>query len=261
MGHFEIASRLFMSSPVHTIAPNQSLESTRDIRENNRISSLAVVDNGSLVGVVSRTDLLRIARREAGTRLHAENLTFPDKSIDSIMHADVSTIDVDDSVRSAAQAMVKGGFHRVFVTENDSLKGVLSTRDLMTVVRDKGVVTPISEHMSAPLFTVRASEPISLATDRLEKAHISGLIVVDDNDGWPIGLFTQREALTTGELPRETHTEEVMNTAFICMPQRTPIHRAAAQARSLNARRVIAIKQHEAVGILTGLDFARCIAR
>lgn len=50
----------------------------------------------------------------------------------------------------------------------------------MRAVLKKRVSNPLSEYMSSPAFTVRASEPISLATERLKRARVSGLVVVDE---------------------------------------------------------------------------------
>jgi len=258
MAHFELPGRLFMSSPVLTVSPDASLEAVRDLLNEKEISSLAVVESSDFVGVVTRSDLLRVARRQAGAQHDADNLTFPNKAVSEIMNRNVTPMDVDSTLASAATKMVKNGFHRVFLSENGNLVGVLSTRDVMSAIRDKKVSTPISEFMSSPLFTVRASEPISLATERLEKAHITGLVVVDGD--WPVGLFTQVDALAAEKLAKDTPVEEAMNTAFVCMPHDTPMYRAAAQAVSLRARRVIAIKKRDSVGILTGIDFARLAA-
>ena len=103
--------------------------------------------------------------------------------------------------------------------------------------------------------TVRASEPISLATDRLERANISGLIVVDD--GWPVGLFSQREALEARDCPRDTRVDEAMRSAMLALDVETPLYRAAAQAAELQVRRIIAMKHRSIEGILTGIDLAR----
>ncbi len=258
MAHFDIPSQLFMSSPVITISPSSSLESARDLLHKNKISALAVVENNDFLGVISRSDLLSIARRDAGVGVGAKNLTFPDKPVSEIMTRGVAAVPSTNSVGSSAAHMVKAGHHRVFLSEDGQLAGVLSTKDVMVAIRDKRVSLPISEFMSSPLFTVRANEPISLATERLENAHVSGLVVVDDE--WPVGLFAQVDALAAEKLPRDTLVEEAMNTAFVCMPHDTPMHRAAAQAVSLRARRVIAVKKRDSVGILTGIDFARCAA-
>jgi hypothetical protein len=46
---------------------------------------------------------------------------------------------------------------------------------------------------------------------RLEKAHVIGRVVVEDD--WPVGLFTQREALDARDRERNTPVEEVMSAA------------------------------------------------
>ncbi len=109
--------------------------------------------------------------------------------------------------------------HRVYVTPNDRIAGVLSTRDLMLLIRDNRAASPISEWMSSPTYTVRADEPVSLATERLEKAHVSGLVVMDE--GWPLGVFTQVEALEARGEPRETPIDALMSPALLCLPKDT----------------------------------------
>jgi hypothetical protein len=44
------------------------------------------------------------------------------------------------------------------------------------------------------------------------------------------------------------------------MPVSMRMHRAAGQSITLRTRRVLAVDNQDAVGILSGLDFARCAA-
>jgi hypothetical protein len=48
---------------------------------------------------------------------------------------------------------------------------------------------------------------------------------------------------------------------MLCLDQDTPLHRAAAQAASMDVRRVIAVRDRRLRGILTGIDFARAASR
>jgi CBS domain-containing protein len=202
------------------------------------------------------TDLIRVGRVQAGSSTKASLLTLPNKPVSKYMTREVATVAPDAPVSLAASKMVEGHIHRVYVEKDDRPVGVLSTRDIMLLIRDKRSTSPISRWMSSPAFTIRASEPISLATDRLERAHISGLVVVDD-DGWPVGLFTQREALESRDCPRNTRVEETMSSAMLALDVDTPLHRAAAQAAQLRVRRIIAVKRQSIEGILTGIDLAR----
>ena len=175
------------------------------------------------------------------------------------MSRDVVTVGPADSISQAARRMLEGRVHGVYVMEGNNLIGVLTTRDLTVAIRDKRVRQPIEDWMSTPVFTVRADEPVSVATERIVKAHVTGLVVLEDD--WPIGLFTQREALRSSDHKRETPVEQVMSSAMLVLNQKTPLHRAAGQVAALNVRRVVAIDDHRKVaGILTGADFARVTA-
>ncbi len=258
MSAFETPVEQHMVSSVHAIEPGASLADAHERLIEHNISSLPVLANGELVGVITRSDLLRIGRRHAGTHGLAKLLTLPTRSVGDEMTRDVVAVSPDTSAAVAAKTMTKKHIHRVYVTRDGQLAGVFSTRDLMVLIRDNKANVPISDLMTKPIMKVRADEPISLATERLEKAHISGLLVVEDD--WPVGIFTQVEALESRDVARDTSVDEVMNPALVCLPHDTRIHRAAGQAITMRLRRVVAVKYREAVGILSGLNFARFVA-
>lgn len=162
------------------------------------------------------------------------------------------------TIRDAARTMYEHKVHRLFVVEGKRLVGVISTLDMMAAVVEAKIEQPISEIMSTPLYSVKAQQPIGMAIERLEHARVTGLVVLDDE--WPVGLFTQVEAMESRDLPRDTRIDEVFDTSLLCLPTTTKIHRAAAQARRLEVRRVIPCLDREAVGIVTGFDFAKLIA-
>ncbi len=259
MPHFEVPVETFMTQPVHSVSPDDDLNTAQLQLRKLGITSLPVVEEGpggeAICGVISMTDLLQIGRRQAGTRSTAALLTLPEQRIAEHMSSDVSTVAPSDPISLAVAKMVEGHIHRIYVVKEKALVGVLSTRDVMLAIRDKQIKTPVSEWMTSPAFTVRAEEPISLATDRLEKARVSGLIVLEQD--WPIGLFTQREALESTDMERSTPVEQAMNSAMLILNAQTPLHRAAAQAAALRVRRVIVEDSRHIVGILTGFDFAK----
>jgi len=259
VSNFQMPVELYMSSPVHTVRPDDDLREAQRRLDGLSISSLAVVEgDDALVGVISRTDLIRVGRRQAGSRAKAALLTLPEMAVSRRMSKEVVKVGPKDSIAVAAKHMVKGRLHRVFVEESGKLVGVLSTKDVMLAIRDKRVKSPISEWMSSPVFTIRSEEPVSLAAERLEKARVTGLVVVEDD--WPIGVFTQREALDARDRERNTPVEEVMSASLLALDVETQLHRAAAQAAATKVRRVIAVRGRRMQGILTGIDFARAAA-
>jgi len=258
MAHFDVAVSEYMSSPVHAVSADTELPMVQHKLAELGISSLAVTDGNRLVGVVSRTDLLKVGRLGAGSRGRSALLSLPNQAVSEVMTGEPITVAPDDTITRAASLMADHRVHRVYVVRGNRLEGVVSTRDVAIAIRDKQAATPISELMSTPLFTVRADEPISLATERLERAKVSGLVVVDDD--WPVGLFTQVEALECRDLPRSTRIDEVMDPGMICLPVTTKVHRAAEQAVAMRVRRIIAVEHREMQGILSGIDFARFAA-
>ncbi len=258
MSNFQMPIELYMTSPVHTVGPDDDLREAQRRLDGLSIASLAVVKGDEIVGVISRTDLIRVGRRQAGSRGRAALLTLPEMPVSRRMSTEVVKFGPKDSIAVAAKQMVKGRLHRVFIEESGKLAGVLSTKDVMLAIRDKRVKSPISEWMSSPIFTIRSDEPVSLAAERLEKARVTGLVVVEND--WPIGLFTQREALEAHDRERHTSVEDVMSASLLALDVKTPLHRAAAQAAATRVRRVIAVRGRRMEGILTGIDFARAAA-
>lgn len=265
MAHFAMPLSLYMSETIVTMPETATLGEVDATLNRFAISCVPVVDDaGNCTGVLSRTDLLRIGRVEAkrGARTGAL-LHLPDLRAGDVVKSNPVTVLPDAPVSDAAKLLVKHHIHRVFVRDAASrddtrpnLTGVFSTKEVLAAIRDKRVNLPISEFMAHPVFTIEHTATVSTATDRLRNAHVSGLVVVDEDES-PIGVFTQVEALEARELPPETHVEDVMNYAMLCLDVRTPLFRAAGQALATRARRVLAVHDRKVRGILTGIDFAR----
>jgi CBS domain-containing protein len=250
----------YMTREVEAVTPDVRLPDVLRILERFNISALPVVERAEVVGVVSRTDLLHVGHRHAmGTARHAPSLQLPSDKVSTVMKRSPIVVAPQTTLATAARAMHKARIHRVFVVENGvGLVGVLSTLDLAAAVRDQRVDTPLSVVMTTPILTVRTDDLLSVADERLERAHVTGLVVIEDD--WPVGVFTQTEALASRDLPRDTRVEDVFDQAMICMPDASRLHRAAAHAARLDVRRVVACRRREAVGIIGGLDFARVVA-
>ena len=260
MSHFATAGRTYHTSPVISVPLDADVNLAYERMLESDVSSLAVVDGqGQLVGILTRSDLLKVGTRQAGSGPHAAVLTLPNKPVQQWMTPDPVSVGPEDTLKLAAQRMVQKHIHRVYVVDDKKQPiGVISTRDLMLAVRDQRLNREIEEYMSSPVFTIRCHEPISEAVQRLARAHISGLVVLDED--WPVGVFTQRDALLFQHMPRTTPVEDAMDPALLILPPTCPIYRAAAQASAMKVRRILVSEHKKSVGILTGLDFAKAVA-
>jgi CBS domain-containing protein len=110
-----------MTESVLTTEPHTPIERVRGILERNRISAIPVVDSdGRPVGIVSATDLLPSLK--------------PDSPVSTVMTEKVYTVPKYEDVSTAARVMRNHRIHRVVVTDEQKVVGVLSAFDLLKLV-------------------------------------------------------------------------------------------------------------------------------
>ena len=90
--------------------------------------SLLVMDGDALAGIITERDVLRCA---------AEGVDIKTTSLSEVMTRDVVTVRQDTPIREAAEIMFQKWFrHLPVVTEDGSVVGVISLRDLLTLVAE-----------------------------------------------------------------------------------------------------------------------------
>lgn len=252
--------REYMSSPVHTIRVDDTLlEADVRMRSLGVSALVAVNPHATTTGILSRTDIFTSSRlRPMGWGGGAALELDPNARVADAMRTELVYAAPGDPLSRAAATMVKHHVHRVVVMDELECVGILSTTDVMRAVASSGDATPVSSHMHTPIVSVAATDHLRLALDRLEKAHVSGLVVLDDD--WPVGIFTRVEALAARDLAADTRVEDVMSASTFCVSSSTPVRRAAAQCATLAARRLLVVEHKELRGVMTGIDFARVAA-
>ncbi|MFO0566210.1 MAG: CBS domain-containing protein [Polyangiaceae bacterium] len=246
----------YLRSPVFSVAADTELSTVRQRLESHNVSCLGVSEGADpLAGVVSRTDLLRIARFERSAE-GASHMVLPTQKVRELMHRPVYCIEPNETLRAAARAMVTHSVHRVFVRKAKTVFGVVGTQEVMRALVDARVNTHMSELMSAPVGTMDATTPLSEAVQRLRSTGVTGLVVVTA-EGTPIGLFTQREALEATGHADDVPVDVVMSARFIGVQPNSSVHHAAAQAAATRARHILVMDGRQLKGIVAGLDFAR----
>jgi CBS domain-containing protein len=97
------------------------------------ISGVPVVDGtGRMVGVLSSTDVLA-AEAEADDATSRQAL-LESTEVQEIMTRRPYTVAPTADVREAAQQMLYADVHRLFVTEGDTVVGVISSTDIVRAV-------------------------------------------------------------------------------------------------------------------------------
>ena len=148
-----------MNHMVLTVHSDWSVEQLADFLIENSISGVPVTsEEEKLVGVVSLTDIVRYNSlpirdsQSAGPHeyyFHTLEHRYSKEEIASfrvggvspvtvreIMTRIVFNIEEDTKIQEVADAMIKGRIHRVFVTRDDKLTGIITSYDMLKIVRD-----------------------------------------------------------------------------------------------------------------------------
>ncbi len=148
-----------MNSEVLAAEADWPLDKLADFLVDNSISGAPVTTaDGELVGVVSMTDIVR-QNRVTGSNQGSETThdvylfelerhmsreeikTFHTEYESPVQVRDIMTpmifeVSEDTRVQDVAETMLKGNIHRVFVTRNKKLTGIVTTLDMMRIIRN-----------------------------------------------------------------------------------------------------------------------------
>ena len=148
-----------MNKDVLSVGMDWSIEYLTDFLVENGISGAPVTsEDGKLVGVVSLTDIVRHSSLPGNTsQLNSpydyyrhglehhyatediRSLNIGTEALDTvrdIMTPMVFDVTEDMKVKQVADTMIRGRIHRVFVTRDEKLTGVITTVDMLKVIRN-----------------------------------------------------------------------------------------------------------------------------
>jgi len=146
-----------MTDDVQNVGADWPIERVAQFLIDHEISGAPVVKEGALAGVISLTDIARynstagepasdrpasFYRTELETSYAEEELETLRVSQDAettaehVMTPQVYDVSPHTSIQQVAQVMHRGGIHRVFVTEDGEIQGVITSLDMVKVVAE-----------------------------------------------------------------------------------------------------------------------------
>ncbi|HUV23859.1 MAG TPA: CBS domain-containing protein [Methanomassiliicoccales archaeon] len=120
-----------MEKKVVTISPKTTVKELKDLFEKYDYNSFPVVENGKLVGIVSKLDFLKIFTM--GTHFSRSDYweLFAEK-VGEVMRRAIISIEPDDNLRKVVEYMVEFNLRSLPVAEGDQLVGIISRKDVMS---------------------------------------------------------------------------------------------------------------------------------
>jgi len=126
----------YMTDEVVTIDPETSLLEAQRLMGVNRIRVLLIVDQEKLVGLVTRTDMMKAdPSRFVLPHNQEESLSIMLQSVEKIMTRQLLTVTPEQPLLKAAELMLKNKIHSLPVVGADGgLLGVITESDLFRMV-------------------------------------------------------------------------------------------------------------------------------
>lgn len=120
------AVRDHMSRTLLAVDPGLTLVEVAQRMVERNVGAVLILEGGRLSGIMTERDLMRaVARGVRDEALVAECMT-----------RDPETVEPGDTIQHAGVLMIHGGYRHLPVLDGDEIVGMLSIRDLMSVVLD-----------------------------------------------------------------------------------------------------------------------------
>ena len=128
----DLTVRDIMTRDPIILGRNDTLDLAEDIMNLRRIRHMPVVDEGSIVGIVSQRDLFRSALVTAlGFGRKTQTAVIKTIKIKEIVTEHVITISPDVSVKEAARVMIDKKIGCLPVVDGENLVGLLTETDIL----------------------------------------------------------------------------------------------------------------------------------
>lgn len=156
-----LTARDIMTPDVLNVPAHWSVHRLAEFFAENSISGAPVVsEKGDLIGVVTSTDIIkndtlseaelensgphdyylrRLENRYAKVEIEALKIgNEPLTTIGDIMTPTVFAVSEDTLLQNIAAKMIRHRIHRIFVTRDEKVVGIISSFDMLKIIRDFG---------------------------------------------------------------------------------------------------------------------------
>lgn len=191
--HFHV-STVMTPDPI-TVESIRSIGNAAEIMMEKKIGGLPVVDEGQVVGIVTKTDFIETC----------QGRPFHDIKVEEIMTKDLITINPQERLVHARRLILDDGIGRLPVVDDDILEGIITAKDIARSMISFRKVVPdkyksarirnllVEDVMTQNVTTISGEQSIEDTTRMMIENDFSGMPVVDD--GHLVGIITKTDLI------------------------------------------------------------------
>ena len=150
------------------------------ILRDKRISGVPVLKDNKVVGLVTRTNLLRKPEEE---------------QLALLMARDPQMIAPDANITDAARLFLENRIRRLPVVEDDKLIGLVTIADVIGSMADLNIAEPVGQYLNNGVVPVWDETPLPVVARAMELAHVKAAPVLD-SDLELVGIVSDRDIIS-----------------------------------------------------------------
>ena len=178
-------ARDIMNAPVHIVSPDATVAHARNLMVRHHISRLPVMENGVLMGILTKKDIAYRMRRGEPVWRRRPLDRVP---VGALMTEHPVVVKPDTGVREIARIFTKQNFSSVPVVDGGVVTGIITKTDLMKSILVRQINYPVGDVMEDVPTVSRyhsLNHVISVMRERNDK------VLVTEEDGTPAGIISE----------------------------------------------------------------------
>ena len=277
-------ARDIMNAPVHIVSPDATVAHARNLMVRHHISRLPVVENGVLVGILTKKDIAyRMRRGEPAWRRRPLD-RIP---VGALMTENPVVVRPDTGVNEIARIFIRQNFSSVPVVDDDGMAGIITKTDLMKSTFVRQITYPVGDVMEdVPVVSRNHSinHVISVMRERNDK------VLVTEDDGTPAGIisetnlaFYEDEPKTAGVMAKDVTIQrretpggirgpalmavasvtagDVMTGPVLTVSPATPVPEALDMMKKHHVNSLVVVENGTVTGIIKRDDIIKEVAK
>ncbi len=157
-----------------------SRDEVLSILKDKKVSGVPVLKDNKVVGIVSRTNILKNPEEEQLALLMSRN---------------PYTIPVGASLQEAARLLYERNIRRLpVVDKHGRLEGLITTADVIGAIADFEIETPIGDFLSPNVFVLWGETPLPVVSLLMDLADVKACPVVDSSLNL-VGIISDRDVV------------------------------------------------------------------
>jgi len=277
-------ARDIMNAPVHIVSPDATVAHARNLMVRHHISRLPVMENGVLVGILTKKDIAyRMQKGEPAWRRRPLD-RIP---VGALMTENPVTVQPDTGVKEIARIFTTKNFSSVPVVDAGVVTGIITKTDLMKSVLVRRITWPVGDVMEDVPTVSRyhsINRVISVMRERNDK------VLVLDDDGTPAGIISETNLAFYNDEPkmsgvmgkdvtikrRETAERgpgpalmavasvtagDVMTSPVLTVPPGTPVPQALETMQKHHVNSLVVVENGTVTGIIKRDDIIKEVAK